>query len=1002
MPHFSLFGTPTLLHEGERDPLPIERGSQLVALLALKSGWVTRAEVTALMWPDLPNKLAYANLRKTLFRLQLRPWAAWIETQAAALRFNVSTDVAAFEAALAAGCADEALALYRGELLAGYDDTPGEAWSHWLRFERDRLRAAWRAAALERTDTLEAPAAVALTTRLLDTDPLDEAALRAHVQALSRDGQASAARHAYCRFADLLAGELGIEPDAQTRLVYESLSAPQHGASATSTRQVEIPVARSDGFVGRAVELQRIAGLLARDECRLLCVVGPGGVGKTRLARRLIDTVARRFADGAWFVELEGAQTLAHVGQLLADALGVRAGVDAMQAAIKALAERHALVVLDNIEHLIEHTAAIVEPILAGAPRVKLLVTSRVRLTVAGAWSMPLEGLPVPDPEDDDHAEGFDAVRMFMAAAQRVSPSLSWSVERAAMVDICRQLEGLPLALELAAAWTRVLSCADIATELRQGHDLLHAQDASQPTRHASIGVVFEESWRRLTVTERRVLARLCVFRGGFTAQAARAVAGAALPVLGALVDKSLLRKDGALRSSSGQARLALHPLLQQLAAAKLDDEGDNARRATELAHAGYFHHWLDLAWRASEQGQAQTLAAIETDFENCRQAWSVAITQGDSEALARSAPTLLNLVEYRARFEDGLALWLKAVDTAPVNGMRIGLLALLDAQTALIEFRLARFDAAQARAARALARTSHAASDRHARYQATAVLASCAMNTGRYAEARRLFLRTLALARALSHPHKIAGTLENLALACKRLGDYQGSLRMNLEALAEHRRNGAEASEALSLSNLASLEMFMGDQDAAALHLQEALVLAERHGLTSTHVLVRANLTELAFKSGDLAQARVHAERAFEIAQSTGMRAAAGWLELQLSRLAARRLDLKDAQARIVDACTLALELRLPSLKAAALLALAELFEAQDRRSAARRVLAFGAGQSMLSAPDRDELRAEWHRRACVDAPEPAWLGLSVDELLRRVVVEHASAHTTLIAELV
>jgi tetratricopeptide (TPR) repeat protein len=194
---------------------------------------------------------------------------------------------------------------------------------------------------------------------------------------------------------------------------------------------------------------------------------------------------------------------------------------------------------------------------------------------------------------------------------------------------------------------------------------------------------------------------------------------------------------------------------------------------------------------------------------------------------------------------------------------------------------------------------------------------------------------------------------------------------------------------------------MFMGDQDAAALHLQEALLLADRLGLTSTHVLVRANLTELAFKSGDLAQARVHAERALEIAQGTGMRAAAGWLLLQLSRLAARRPDLPEAQARIVVACTLALELKLPSLKAAALLALAELFEAQDRRSAARRVLAFGAAQIMLSAPDRDELHAEWLRRATVDPSEPAWPGLSVDELLRRIVVGHASAHTTLIAEL-
>jgi predicted ATPase len=774
------------------------------------------------------------------------------------------------------------------------------------------------------------------------------------------------------------------------------------------------PAAHGDGFVGRAVELQRIAELLAREECRLLCLVGPGGVGKTRLARRAMAAVADRFADGASFVELEDAETPAHAAQRLADALDVRAGTDALRATTAALAGRHMLLVLDNVEQLAENAAVLIEPILAAAPRVKLLVTSRVRLPVALAWSMPLDGLPVPDPEDDDHAESFDAIRLFVQAAQRVSPVMSWHDERGAIVDICRQLEGLPLAIELAAAWTRVLSCADIAAELLHGHELLRAQDAARPARHASIGVVFDESWRRLSAAERRALARLSVFRGGFTVEAARAVAGAALPVLGALVDKSLLRKDESAGRGSGQARLALHPLLQQLAADKLDDEGAVARHAAEAAHAAYFHAWLARVRLASEQGQSATLAAIEVEIENCRQAWAVAIASGDADAITHSAPTLLHLVEHRARFEDGLALWQQAID-APLADAPPGqqrrlrakpdeqppLRALLLAQAALLEYRLARFDAAQARAKLALAGTSNAADDLDARYQALSVLASCAMSTGRFAEARRLFLRTLALARARAWPHEIAGTLENLALATKRLGDYEASLRLNVEALAEHRRSGAGAGEALSLSNLASLEMFMGRNDAAAGHLREALVLCERHGLTSTHVLVLANLTELTIAAGDDAQARMHAERAFEIAQGAGMRAVVGWLEIQRSRLSLREGRVDDARDRLAAGCTLALDLHLPSLKAAALRAVAELFEALDRPGAARRVLDFGIEQESLSAPDRAELRAQRASRGPLASDQRAWPGMSLDELLRRVAAECTPARARLIAEL-
>ena len=174
------------------------------------------------------------------------------------------------------------------------------------------------------------------------------------------------------------------------------------------------------------------------------------------------------------------------------------AAQDPLDQVIKYLSDRHLLLVLDNFEQLATD-ASILEKLMQACARVKIVVTSRVRLGLINEWLLPLEGLPFPEPEDQERFEAFDAVRLFMQAAQRVEPALVPAAEAASIVDICQQVEGLPLALQLAAAWTRVLSCEAIAAELRSGTELLHATDAAHPPRHASLEVVFDHSWRLLT-----------------------------------------------------------------------------------------------------------------------------------------------------------------------------------------------------------------------------------------------------------------------------------------------------------------------------------------------------------------------------------------------------------------------------------------------------------------------------------------------------------------------
>ncbi|HSV71863.1 MAG TPA: tetratricopeptide repeat protein [Methylibium sp.] len=966
-----LLGPPAAVVGGESLALPVERRSQLVALLALRRGWVGRAELAALLWPEQPARLAHANLRKTLFRLDAVPWGRAVEVQDSALRLRADTDVADFEAALAAQRIDEALALRRGELLAGFDDDAGESWSGWLAFERERLRNAWRDAALARlAGGIEPGEGVDLSARLLDADPLDEAALRSHMVWLARSGHTARARRAYQAYAARLAQELGLAPGAELKALHDGLG--HEAAAAPAPRAAE-----DEGFVGRSSERRRIAELLARPDCRLLCLLGPGGVGKTRLARHAARELAPGWPDGAVFVALDDVAAPAEFGGRLARELAVPrgGGAEPFERVVEFLRPLQRLLVLDNFEQLVD-AAGLLGRLLDACPRLKILVTSRVRLGVAGEWSLPLDGLPCPEPEDADCAESFDAVRLFVAAARRVEPALDARAQAAAIVDICRQVDGLPLALELAAAWTRVLPCDAIAAELRQGSELLRSADASRPARQASFEAVFESSWRLLSDVEREALARLAVFRGGFSADAARAVAAAPLPVLGALADKSLLHRQG--------ARSALHPLVQQLAGERLGA----AREAAEAAHAQHFLRLLAQRRRPAENAEPASLQWLEAEFENCKAAWHAAVARGRWAALDAAAWALLHYADHRGHFGEALALLRAAIAAAPDGA------PLLTSAAAHVEYRLDRYAEALADAERALAAST--STDHDTRLQCFKVLGVCSLRLGRFEDARRWLQRALRQSPAETDPRNAATMLDNLALVEKRLGNFEASLRMSTASLVQLRRLGDVAGEALCLNNLGALLLDHGDLAAAAVHCKESLALSERHGLSRTAGHALANLSELSLKTGDLEAAAGYSRRAYEMAVQTGSRAIQSWLRNVDARIALARGDLAAARALLRESLETAAAIDLTTIVTGGLSCFAELLAAQGEPEAARRVLDFAAAHPSTDAQNRHDiaaLRARWP-----EGPAP-WPGLAFEELVQRIVVETPTAHAALIA---
>lgn len=984
-----LFGVPSIVQDGVTTQLPRERGSQLLVLLAHQRGWAARHELAALLWPEHESRLALTNLRKALFRLQERPWGAALEVLPGTVRLDADTDLAAFDAALQAGRHADAIALRRGEWLFGFDDDANEPWTAWLRFERDRLRVAWRGAVMDYlaeggADTAEG---IDLASRLLDDDPLDEAALRALMERLAHGGQAARARQAWHEFVARLNDELGLAPSAQLQALHDELGT-------VAIARAPPPSPGPAGFIGRKSERQRIAELLTRDDVRLVCLTGPGGIGKTRLARCVLHDLAAAHGNDMAFVPLEDLTSMQDVATRIAQELGLdlqgRASpLDQLGAALR---ERRTLLVLDNFEQLVDE-ASLLGALMAGCPRIQLLVTSRTRLGLAGEHLFPLDGLPCPEPEDGDRLEAFDASQLFIATAQRVEPGLVPAVEAPAIVDICRQLDGLPLALELAAAWTRVLPCATIAAELRAGTELLRADGATHPPGHASMELVFEQSWQRLVPAERDTLARLSVFRSGFSAEAARAVAATALPVLSALVDKSLLRKDG--------QRLTLHPLVQQLAAHKLDE---TSRRETRTAHCAYFQHRLVQCRAAAEAGERTTLRAIDVELENFRLAWQWALDEGPRDALPGCAAALLSYFDHRGLIEAGLH-WMREALDAPQVRHDVALHALLESRASHLCYRLDRYAEAESLATHALERAAHDERaqhderDRAARVQALTVLAACALRFGRLDEAQQRYEQLLARVRSESRPQQIAGTLDNLALVHKRLGHYDEALRLSLESLEQHRRIGHGAGIALCLNNLGSLYMSRDEPAAAQGPLHEALALCERDGLGNTYPLVRANLSQAAMRLGDLAAARLHEQRGSEGAQANGNRAVWAWMQSHGARLSVREGDLARARVALAEGLSTAVALGAPSLLAPGLVAFAELLDAQGHHALARRCLAFFGELSDLTPSDRDEMRAMLARWGGLPHGATAWPGMALPELLQRIVNEAPQLHAPLIA---
>lgn len=891
-PDLRLFGEPALQLGAQWHAWRREQRFRLLGYLAVEARPVDRDELACLFWPDEPAEAARRNLRKTLFRL--RPWLADLGLPWSAdagipaglvdgtrLCWVGGSDLQRLRSALAGADALAAARLVTGPLLQGLDGG-SNAFQQWLDLARERCSRQWRDLALQLiVRQPDAVPALDWTERLVALDPLDEPAMRARVRALCATGQVAAARQCHARWRQQVQQDLGLATvDDFARLAGEARPAEPAPAMAAAAPQGAPHYLTA--FVGRQAELAQLQGWLAGPP-QPITILGAPGCGKTRLAAALFNH-QRALHPGARqvFVELDRlppgplataapghAELVGHIAQALG--LALAGDTPSPDRLAEYLAHQPTLLLLDNFEHRLGD-----QPLLARLQRVpglRLVITSRVRLALDADTVLALDGLPVEPAaaSDGPGTATSDALRLFEARCRVVQGR-----ERDDALQLCRLLQGQPMAIELAARTCRALPPADLAQRLAADLDSLATHALDLPPRQRSLRAAFDTHWQLLPDTLRHALQRLSVLRADFSAGSARAVAGLTDADIAALIDHSLLR------ATPDGARLRWHPFVREFSFRHLQADPTLARRMRQAQVAHFVAQLLRLGADETRPSRA-ALRYLATEAENLAEAWRHALTLADVPAQRVLAEALTLHHEFQARCVEGAALLEGADDPA----------------VALLRARLLHWAAPHR--AQAIADAAHAilvdSGDVAGQIAAARVRGLIAWRRGAPQLAVQHFQDGLALGQHHGQLAHRAILLDGLGLALADLGDNAGARAAFSEALALNDATGNDLQAVQNLINL-SLDTRLSAPGRAQALAQRALALCQEIGFAhyQPHALVALSMALSAGGQADAARGAVDA--ALSATRQSGDDYAECWAGVALAQACRAAGDAAGARA--------------------------------------------------------------------------------------------------------
>lgn len=676
-------------------------------------------------------------------------------------------------------------------------------------------------------------------------------------------------------------------------------------------------------FIGRQQELADIHARLEDPACRLLTLVGPGGTGKTRLAAEAARAQHGRFPDGVFWVDLQAVTAVDFLATAVADALALpQSGSDPRTALLSALQAQDMLLVLDNFEQL-RDGAELLTAMLHAAPDVKLLITSREALSLQEEWLYPVSGLPIPRDNVHDWTtlQTNDAVRLFVACARRVRPSFQPEPEMEGILQVCRLVEGIPLALELAATWARALDAAAIAAEIRSNLDFLTAGAQNVPDRHRSMQTIFDHAWARLSPVEQAAFRQMAVFRGGLRREAASAIVDADLPLLTNLVDRSLLRWDV-------DGRYQMHSLLQQYAAAQAarhPAELADAHRRHAIFYMQFLHERTPHVLGGRQQAATQEIAA---ELDNIRAAWEWALTQDRLDILDQAVEALSMFCQLQSKYLEGRRLFAQVARQLAAAPGAQPLLARVLSELGWFHIRLGQFDAAEnaLRRCQAIYQARRMQPPRGHSTDPRLGLSSLAAIRGEYQLAATLAEQALTTASEQGNGWNVATANYLLAEVARAQGRYEQAQQYAMDAYAATESTQDRWFMAYCLYELGQTAAALGDFAQARQHLSACHALRETFADPEGMALALSSLGDVAYRQHQLAEAHSLFAQSLALYRQINDRGGLAAAHHGLGRTAVARREYDEARQALREALQITAEIRFITFQLAVLVDVGDL----------------------------------------------------------------------------